>query len=155
MSACGTGFSPFASGTVGSAFALLFLFIPGFSAWYVLLAASVVVFAVAVPYATKAEHVYGEDPSMVVIDEVVGMWITLASPLLPVDWLYVVVGFFLFRFFDIIKPPPAKYFDRRPGGFGIMADDVVAAIYANIVSHLLLYGLGLFPFVWTFLHRTS
>lgn len=153
VSALGTGFAPIASGTFGSAFALIFYFlIPGFSLWYVLLAASTVVFVIAVPFATKAEHVYGNDPSMVVIDEVVGMWITLVSPLLPMSWIYAVVGFFLFRLFDIVKPWPANVFDKRTGGFGIMMDDVIAGIYANIASHLIIYGLGLFPFVWAFLH---
>ncbi len=155
MSACGVGFSPFASGTVGSAFALLFLLIPGFSTWYVLLAASFVAFVIAVPLATQAEARYGADPSMVVIDEVVGMWITLASPLLPMDWLYIVGGFFLFRLFDIVKPWPANIIDRRRGGFGIMMDDVVAGLYANIAAHLILYGLGLSPIVWAFLHHSS
>lgn len=153
VSALGVGFAPIASGTFGSAFALLFYFlIPGFSLWYVLCAASVVAFVIAVPMAARAEVVYGQDPSMVVIDEVVGMWLAVASPLLPRDWVFAVVAFFLFRLFDIVKPWPANVFDRRKGGFGIMMDDVIAGLYANIAAHLVIYGIGLFPIVWMFLH---
>ncbi|HET7153373.1 MAG TPA: phosphatidylglycerophosphatase A [Candidatus Kapabacteria bacterium] len=152
VSAFGVGFMPIASGTWGSAFALLFyLFIPGFWHWYVILPASLIVLLPAIPASTKAEHVYGDDPSMVVIDEVVGMWITLASPLFPFSWVYAIVGFFLFRLFDIVKPFPANRFDAMKGGFGIMMDDVVSGIYANIATHLIIYGLGLFPFVYEFL----
>ena len=57
---------------------------------------------------TRAERVYGEDPSVVVIDEVVGMWLTLVSPLIPAGLLYAVLGFFLFRLFDIVKPWPIR-----------------------------------------------
>ncbi len=156
VSALGSGFSPFASGTVGSAAALvpyvmLLYLAPGVLTWPAILIASVVVFIPAVPASTRAERVYGEDPSVVVIDEVVGMWLTLVSPLIPAGLLYAVLGFFLFRLFDIVKPWPARLFDRRPGGFGIMMDDVVAAVYANLCAHILLYGLVLSPVVLRFL----
>ena len=148
VSACGVGFLPFASGTWGSAFALLFyFFIPGFWHWYVLLACSVVVCLVAIPASTRAEHVYGEDPSMVVIDEVVGMWVALISPFIGAPlfgqhWIFAMIAFFLFRLFDIVKPFPANRFDAMKGGAGIMLDDVVAGIYANVLTHLIVYGLG-------------
>ncbi len=68
------------------------------------------------------------DPGFVVVDEVVGQWIALiGATVRPRDWL---LAFVLFRFFDIVKPPPARQFDRMHGGFGIMMDDVAAGMYA-------------------------
>ena len=82
------------------------------------------------------EQRYGHDPAEVTIDEVVGMWISLV--LLPKKILIVITAFFAFRFFDIIKPFPARKFDNMNGGFGIMMDDVIAGIYANIILRLAL-----------------
>ena len=80
------------------------------------------------------ERYYGDDPSEVTIDEVVGMWISLF--LLPKKIFVVIAAFFLFRIFDIIKPFPARKFDDMHGGFGIMMDDVIAGMYTNIILQL-------------------
>lgn len=70
------------------------------------------------------------DPPAIVIDEVVGQWITLA--LLPLDPLFYALGFLLFRVVDVVKPWPANFIDRAvTGGFGVMLDDVVAGVYAG------------------------
>jgi phosphatidylglycerophosphatase A len=79
------------------------------------------------------ERTLGEDPSVVVIDEVVGMWISLI--LLPKTIAATVMAFLLFRLFDILKPPPARQSERFRNGWGIMTDDVVAGVYANLVGH--------------------
>jgi len=71
-----------------------------------------------------------EDPGLVVVDEIAGMWITLL--LLPLTWQVAVVGFFAFRVMDVFKPYPARDFEKFPRGWGIMADDVMAGIYANL-----------------------
>ncbi len=157
VSACGVGFAPVASGTFGSAFALLFyFFIPGFWHWYILLPCSIIVCILAIPPSSRAEKVYGDDPAMVVIDEVVGMWVSLISPFIAAplfghNWLYAVIAFFLFRLFDIVKPYPANKLDAMKGGFGIMMDDVAAGVYANITAHLVLYGLGALSIVYVIL----
>jgi phosphatidylglycerophosphatase A len=79
-----------------------------------------------------AERHFGRtDPGQVVVDEVMGMLITLF--LNPVGWRGAMVGFLLFRVADVIKPFPANRFESLPGGFGVMADDGMAAIYANLV----------------------
>jgi phosphatidylglycerophosphatase A len=75
-----------------------------------------------------------------VIDEVVGMLITLAF--VPVGWTGALAGFFLFRLFDVVKPWPARALERLHGGLGVMADDAMAAVYANASLRLLLW---LFP----------
>ena len=69
------------------------------------------------------------DPGPIVIDEVMGMLITLL--MIPVGWGGIVLGFLLFRALDVVKPFPARQFERLHGGFGVMADDAMAAVYAN------------------------
>lgn len=86
-----------------------------------------------------AERHYGrEDPGYVVLDEVVGMLLTLLF-IAPITWSGVLAGFFLFRAFDIVKPPPASQLEHLHGGFGIMLDDVIAGVYANLALRLLLW----------------
>lgn len=133
-----SGYFPFAPGTAGSLLAVgLYWFIPGFERWYILLILISVFLLIGIITASKLENALGRDPNIVVIDEIVGMWIALF--LIPKEWIYVVVAFIVFRFFDIIKPPPARQFDQMSGGVGIMMDDVVAGIYANIITQLFLY----------------
>jgi phosphatidylglycerophosphatase A len=126
----GIGFAPVAPGTFGSAAGLL--------AWALLPAspavqASVIVglFLVGSWSGGVAERHFGTtDPSAVVLDEVIGMLLTLF--LAPVGWTGALAGFLLFRAMDIVKPFPANRAERLPGGLGVMADDAVAGIYANL-----------------------
>ncbi len=91
--------------------------------------------------ATAAERYFGGiDPGPVVIDEVLGMLITLAF--MPVGLWTAFAGFVLFRIFDVIKPFPAGRFERLHGGLGVMSDDAMAAVYANLSLRLTVY---LFP----------
>jgi len=138
------GLLPKAPGTWGTAaalpFAVLLHAMGGFPA---LLAGAIIAFfvgwwATAVETRGKEEH----DPGEIVIDEVAGMWITLMPfsfvlwrhgydlPILP--WPGLVAGFILFRLFDIFKPWPVSWADRKPNAFGVMFDDVLAGIYAGI-----------------------
>jgi phosphatidylglycerophosphatase A len=135
-SALFSGYSPVASGTVGSAVALAFYFIPGFESLVFIGAFILIVFILGIKASHTMEQRYGHDPAEVTIDEVVGMWISLF--LLPKKIFIALTAFILFRFFDIIKPFPAYKFDAMHGGFGIMMDDVVAGIYANIILQLAL-----------------
>jgi phosphatidylglycerophosphatase A len=129
--ALGVGYIPFASGTFGSAVGLvLWWLMPASPASQGLLI--VALFASGSWAAGVAERCFDRtDPSQVVIDEVLGMWITLF--LNPVGWAGAVAAFLLFRIFDILKPFPADRFERLPGGVGVMADDAMAAVYANLV----------------------
>jgi phosphatidylglycerophosphatase A len=128
--ALGAGYIPFAPGTMGS--------IVGLVVWALLPASAgaqaaviVVLFVVGAWSGTVAErHFHKTDPSEVVVDEVMGMLVTLF--LNPVGWKGVVVGFLLFRLFDIIKPYPARQLEHLHGGVGVMADDFMAAVYANL-----------------------
>jgi phosphatidylglycerophosphatase A len=131
-----TGYAPVASGTVGSALAVaIYWLIPGMDAWQVLLPVSLLSLVAGMPLATRMERHYGEDPSEVVLDEMAGMWIALLF--VPKIWYLVLAAFLLFRFFDIVKPPPARQFDRMKGGFGIMMDDAAAGVYANLVVQII------------------
>lgn len=81
----------------------------------------------------QGEHATA-DPSIVVIDEIVGIWITLLF--LPKIIPVMIIGFLAFRAFDILKPQPARNFEKIPNGWGIMLDDVIAGIYANIAARV-------------------
>ncbi|MCX6133583.1 MAG: phosphatidylglycerophosphatase A [Ignavibacteriales bacterium] len=129
-----SGFSPVASGTVGSAVGLAFYCIPGFERWYILLPASLLVLALGIKASDAMEKVYGHDPGEVTIDEVLGMWVSLLF--LPKTILVATLAFFIFRILDIVKPFPARRFDNLHGGSGVMLDDVVSAIYTNLLLQL-------------------
>ena len=89
--------------------------------------------------ATVVERTLGKDPGVVVIDEVLGMLVTLAF--LDVNVVGAVVGFFLFRIFDVVKPFPAGRLEHLHGGYGIMLDDAMAGVYAHVVMRLLVYWI--------------
>ena len=126
-----SGYSPVASGTAGSAVGLAFYWIPGFEHPLVMAALIVIVFVLGVYTSNAMEKVYGHDPGEVTIDEVLGMWISLI--LLPKTILISIAGFFVFRILDIFKPYPARRFDSLHGGKGIMLDDVISALYTNLI----------------------
>jgi phosphatidylglycerophosphatase A len=136
----GVGFVPWAPGTFGSAAGLLLWWLLPNSA-IVQVAAIVMVFFVGAWSGSVAEqHFKASDPPPVVIDEVMGMWITLL--LNPVGWQGAVIGFLLFRLFDVIKPYPADRLERLRGGFGVMADDGMAAVYANLALRVIILVSG-------------
>jgi len=126
------GFFPIAPGTAGSLAALaLFAFIRWIGVPAIELSAIVAVFAIGVWAAHGTEVALArKDPGVVVIDEVLGMLITLA--LLPVSLTGIALGFLLFRALDVIKPYPAAQLEHLHGGLGIMADDAMAGLYAHI-----------------------
>lgn len=129
------GHSPFMPGTVGSLAGLLVYFVVKESA--LLHAFSMVfLFMLGMVFSGEAERVYKrKDANMIVIDEACGM--LLALFLLPYKLGAVILGFILFRAFDIIKPPPAKRIEAISGAFGIMFDDLIAAVYSNIILQVL------------------
>jgi phosphatidylglycerophosphatase A len=134
----GTGFSPVASGTVGTLAAIpLYLLIGGFPLnRYFLVLIPLALFSCWI--SNKAEVIFEEkDSGKIVIDEVVGYLVTMTG--VSISLSAVIVGFVLFRFFDIVKIPPANYFDRNlKNGVGVVMDDVVAGAYACLLLHLIL-----------------
>jgi len=132
----GSGYSPIAPGTAGTVVGLLMFWPAAYLAFPYQLAATVVLFLVGVQAATIVERESGlKDPGIVVVDEIVGIWVTMLH--VPWTWPYVLGGFLLFRIFDVVKPFPARTAESRlPRGWGIVCDDVVAGIYANLVLQL-------------------
>ncbi len=135
-----SGYIPRAPGTAGSVvgLALFWGMYSIFGEWHSEAALAVVLVSAypLVRLCSAAENYYGKtDPQCVVIDETAGMWITLLF--VPLNWKTSLLGFVLFRLFDIVKPFPADRFQELKGGLGIMADDWVAGVYACIVLHLI------------------
>lgn len=97
---------------------------------------TVIIMGLGVWSGNKVEPIWGKDHGRVVIDEVAGMCISLLF--VPVTIRYVVAGFILFRFFDIVKPLFIRKLELLPGGWGVMLDDVLAGVYANIILKIII-----------------
>jgi phosphatidylglycerophosphatase A len=113
--------------------------------WQPWMAVSLALIAVlaGIPAATRAARTSGvKDPQFVVIDEVAGQLITLIAA--PIAWKSLLLGFILFRGFDIVKPPPVRSLERLPEGLGIVMDDVGAGVYGLAVMQLTLH-FGMLP----------
>jgi phosphatidylglycerophosphatase A len=137
----GSGHAPVAPGTAGSAVGLAMFWPLASLSVGVQLAACAAVFVFGALAAARVARSTGKkDPGLVVVDEIVGMWVTLVA--LPFGVATGALGFVLFRAMDVAKPWPARDLERLPGGWGIMADDVAAGIYAHL---LLRVGLLIWP----------
>ena len=144
-SAFGLGYAPVAPGTVASAAAaLLYLYVPAIRELVWLVPMILLAVALGVWAGGMMELEYGEDPSQAVIDEVAGQWIALLF--IPFSPLAVLLAFILFRLFDILKPGPVDWAQRLPGGWGIMSDDVLAGVFANLSLRLIMLALPMMPF---------
>ncbi len=124
---------PFASGTFGSLVGLPLVFLFSKTGWPLACFLTVVLILFSVRVAHRAEQqLQAKDPGCIVIDEIAGMCVTMLA--IPLTLTTGFAGFFLFRIFDVIKPPPARQMEKLlPGGWGVVMDDVVAGIMANIV----------------------
>jgi len=96
-----------------------------------------IVTALGIWSGNKVEPIWGKDHNRVVIDEVAGMFVSLLF--VPVTLPYIIAGFILFRFFDILKPLFIRRLEALPGGWGVMADDLLAGVYANIILQLIVW----------------
>lgn len=134
----GTGYSTIASGTVGTVAAIPFYLVLAQLPLplYILSAVAFTLFACWA--AGEAEKIFTEhDSSRIVIDEVAGYLVTMTA--VPISWQGILIGFLMFRLFDITKPQPARWFDRSlHNGYGVILDDIVAGLYACAATHLLL-----------------
>lgn len=133
----GSGFSPFAPGTAGALLAVLIWFGISFIVSEICLiwltVALILFFTVMGVWATnRLEPFWGEDPSRVVVDEMVGVWIALLAAPSGNVW-YALGAFALFRLFDIFKPLGIRRMESFPGGIGVMMDDILAGIYSFVV----------------------
>ena len=140
----GSGYSPIAPGTAGAIMGILILF-----GWqsitptgyfqdhsFIPLLIMVVIFTLVGVFVTdQVEKDWGPDPSRVVIDEIVGVWIAVLW--VPDTWTNWILGFVLFRFFDIAKPLGIRRLEKIKGGWGVMLDDVLAGVYSNLVLQVI------------------
>jgi phosphatidylglycerophosphatase A len=135
----GCGLSPWAPGTAGSAAALAIAIALhhylGFGRWHFLAMAALLALPAVWSAGVAARDAGVEDPGFVVVDEVLGQWITLAGAA-AYNWKSYLAAFALFRLFDIWKPFPVRQLEALPGGLGINADDAMAGLYAALVLFL-------------------
>ena len=133
------GFFPIAPGTAGSAAGLvLYVLLRRLGAVNFELPLAIGLFALGVWLGAAAEQALGStDPGPVVLDEVMGMILTLAF--IPVNWAGMLLGFVIFRALDVWKPYPAGRLEHLPGGLGMMSDDAMAAVYANVLMQTAYY----------------
>ena len=138
----GSGLAPVAPGTFGTLVGIPFfmLFSPVSLPVYLLLTA--LMFLAGVVVCERCSRDLGvHDHSGIVWDEIVGFLVTMIA--VPFEWQWILSGFLLFRLFDILKPWPIRWFDRRvKGGFGIMVDDLIAGFFALGCQHLLILWLA-------------
>ena len=139
----GTGYAPVAPGTVGTIAAIPLFLLLSLLPLYVYIPCVLAIGLAACWLAGRAEQIFGEkDNQRIVIDEVVGLLITMAA--VPLTWQYLLAGFVFFRIFDVLKPPPIRLIERTvKGGYGVVLDDVLAGIYAQICLRILAIVLPL------------
>jgi phosphatidylglycerophosphatase A len=139
----GSGLVPLAPGTAGTVVGIPVYILFSYFYWPVHLLSIIALSFLAVFVSQEAERLFREkDPSRVVIDEIAGFQFTMF--LVTPTVVHVLLGFILFRIFDITKPFPIRFCERKlPGGYGVVGDDVVAGIYASIVLQLLILFMGI------------
>ena len=141
----GSGYAPIAPGTAGAAVGCLllwlYIYIIGIgNYWYFQIGFLLITIFTTILGAIATREVekeWGEDPSKVVIDEIIGVWISLLF--LPLTWQNILIGFILFRIFDIAKPFGIRRLEAVKNGWGVMLDDVLAGIYANVCLQIYLF----------------
>jgi len=135
----GSGLAPKAPGTFGTLAAIPIYWLVQDLSWPIYVSWLMVTFSLGVYWCDRSSKQLGvHDHGGIVWDEFVGYWITMF--LAPAGWLWIILGFVLFRFFDILKPWPISWLDRKvDGGLGIMVDDVLAGVYAFIVLQICVY----------------
>jgi phosphatidylglycerophosphatase A len=148
LSAFGVGWLPLAPGTWGAAVAIIPLMpfaigwapSPPPSVTSLILTIFIVIFTwIGVKGSDLLENEWGKDPKQTVIDEMVGVWIAILG--MPISWFSLIAAFVLFRFFDIAKPLGIRQLEKIGDGWGVMLDDILAGVYANIVLQVLIIFL--------------
>lgn len=140
----GLGYAPLGPGTMGAlAITIVYWFIPLDNLWYfIFLVLGITLIGVYSSSITEKEMQSNvgdqnfHDPGIIIIDEIAGMLVTLIA--IPKEFKYLVIAFILFRFFDIVKPFPIKKVEKLKAGWGIMMDDVVSGIFANVLLRVII-----------------
>ena len=140
----GIGYFPIAPGTWASLFVLpLIWIISSLFSWYALIPFFILVSLLSLWSTDAAEQKWGKDPSMMVIDEWAGQILTFCFVPLTLnfqaDWIILLAGFILFRFFDILKPLGIDKLQKFEGGWGVLLDDLLAGLYALVILNILIF----------------
>ena len=129
----GVGYTPLMPGTAACLVALIITTLIRSQVWFIVVTILSIVFALC--FSGRAENILGKkDAKEIVIDDFSGMLITYI--LIPYDIRFIIVGFFLFRAFDMLKVPPANRIEEYKGTLGVVGDDIVAGVYANFILHI-------------------
>lgn len=133
-----TGYSPIASGTVGTLIGIAVYYLLPYQNPTLYFFITLLCFWSGCWIAHEAEIIFDQkDSGLIVIDEIVGFLVSMFA--LPATWKWVLAAFFIFRLLDILKPRPAVQCERIRGGLGVMADDLVAGIYTNLILQLIYF----------------
>lgn len=151
VSLFGIGFLPKAPGTYGSAAAMAVLLIPDNFRIQSLIVLIFFSFFLSIPAIKRAEAVSGQDPSYVVIDEAIAMWMILSIPFVSASLFWAVAGFVLFRIFDIFKPYPINLLNKRKGAIYVLGDDIAAAVLTAVCLYIFYWASHILPFAFNFL----
>lgn len=145
----GAGYSPIAPGTVGAMAGCLILWIGKDSLVlstypnpWLFLGLIIAVTLIGIWSTNQLEKHWGKDPSKVVVDELIGVWITMI--MVPFTWMNLLLAFGLFRFFDIAKPLGIRNMEKMSRGVGVMADDILAGIYSNLVLQIIIFIISIY-----------
>lgn len=138
----GAGFLPVAPGTWGALVAIalwipLYIWASPSATVIITISAALLYFVVGTWASNVAEKYWGKDPVVACADETVGQWIALIPVTSLCPWWEILIAFVLFRFFDIYKPLGIRSMEKLPGGFGMMADDILAGIYSAVLIYVL------------------
>lgn len=132
----GAGFFPKIPGTFASIIAIIpLLFIPFSLKFITIFSLIILFFFISIPSIKKIEHKHGSDASIIVIDEILGMWLIYLSPFIPITWISIILGLVLFRFFDIIKPGIIGKLNNKEGALYVLLDDITAGLFSAIILH--------------------
>lgn len=137
VSGFGLGYIPIAPGTMGAigALAPAILILNYAQNPYLILGFLSLIFTIlGIIGSNKLKFLWGKDPSRIVVDEMVGMWISLMW--VGSGWISLLTAFAIFRFFDIVKPLGIRKTEQLPGGIGVVSDDILAGIYTNLIMQI-------------------
>jgi phosphatidylglycerophosphatase A len=149
----GIGKIKYAPGTFGSLAAFITLLIN--EDFFLLITGllTLSLFFLSIPVINRIEKINGNDPSFIVIDEFIGMTIVLLNPLVPHNFIWIALGFVLFRFFDIFKPYPINKINDKKGAFYVLFDDVIAGLFSAVLATIFFLSYQIFPFFLIFLKK--
>ena len=131
----GAGYTPIAPGTAGTLVAIPIYYFLSFIPFPLYELTILTFFFFSSWIAERAQGYWQKrDDRRIVIDEMMGYFLTMLW--VPRTFVFIVLGFFLFRLFDVVKPPPIRLLEKARGGYGVVLDDVIAGVYANVILHL-------------------